>query len=95
MSEDRVYARVRFTYDKLELERGEVFELIGARNDDALMRGRYCVELKKSMKVRKCDDCGKEFADFAYSGHRSGNHAQKPITEKDFAPLFQKTSEEV
>ncbi len=90
---DRVYARVPFTYDRLDVERGEVFELIGARNDEKLTRLRYVVELKTKEKIRKCDDCGKEFVDFGFYGHRTKQHKREDPTDKDYVPLFEKEAE--
>ena len=76
----RAWAKRRFTYNGIDLEPGEVFELIGARNDVKLLGLEYCFEIKKRDEVLDCT-CGKTFAGERYlRGHQIGDkHPKEPI----------------
>ena len=79
----RAFAKRRFTYNGIVLEPGEVFEMIGARNDSKLVGLKYCEEIKRKGDVLNCT-CGKSFAGEAVEaylrGHQaSDKHPKEPI----------------
>lgn len=80
----KVYTKTPFDYDRLKLEGGEVFELMGKRNDEKLLEHRFVVEVKETREIRTCS-CGKEFmGDMFYHKHlSSSNHPKEVIVLKD------------
>ncbi len=74
---NKVWARKTFNYNGSELEQGEVFDLIGARNDEKLLRVGYLEEVKE--EVSHCT-CGKEFVEeINYLAHCRGSvHPKEP-----------------
>jgi len=58
----KFYARIPFGYDKKFRDRGEVFTLIGAKNDNKLQTLRYILPFNpKEHKEILCDSCGRKF----------------------------------
>ncbi len=76
----RAYAKKEMDYNGEHLERGEVFELIGARNDAKLLGLNFCEKVGKGDIVHDCT-CGKTFVhDFHYNNHLRGPvHPKTPI----------------
>lgn len=76
---NRVWAKKTFNYNGNELETGEVFTPIGARNDEKLLRVGYLEEVLKE-EVTHCT-CGKEFVhEINYLAHCLGSvHPKDPI----------------
>ena len=79
----RAFAKRRFTYNGIELEPGEVFKMIGARNDAKLLGLKYCGEVTRKSEVLNCT-CGKSFAGEASEaylrGHQvSDKHPKEPL----------------
>ncbi len=73
----RTYAKKEFTYNGVDLERGEIFELIGARNDQKLLAMGHCEKLAKKLDTFDCT-CGKSFAvEHLYHRHLAGNKHPK------------------
>ena len=74
---NKVWARKTFNYNGSELEQGEVFDLIGARNDEKLLRVGYLEEVKE--EVIHCT-CGKKFVhEVNHLAHNSGPaHPKEP-----------------
>jgi hypothetical protein len=59
---EKVYARLPFGYNKQFRDRGEVFALIGGRNDEKLRGARYFLPfISKEHKEILCDKCGRKF----------------------------------
>jgi len=59
----KVYARLPFGYNKKFRDRGEVFTLIGGRNDEKLRTNRYFIDFnpKEGHQEILCDSCGRKF----------------------------------
>jgi hypothetical protein len=58
----KVYARIPFGYNSKFRDRGEVFTLINARNDEKLRTLRYILPFsEKEHKEILCDGCGRKF----------------------------------
>ena len=79
----RAWAKKRFTYNGIELEPGQIFEMVEARNDQKLLGLNFCArvetrELKeKGMRVVDCD-CGMSFVDEPFLRvHQAGNKHPK------------------
>jgi len=68
-------AKIPFTYNRQNLERGELVELKGTPRDDQLRGLNYFVTYDKNEHSRSmCDNCGKIFAS---DGFRI-SHKKKP-----------------
>ena len=79
----RVWAKKKFTYNGIELEHGQIFEMIGARNDQKLLNLNFCGEVKtrelkeKGMQISDCV-CGVSFIDEPFMrAHQVGNKHPK------------------
>ena len=77
----RAFAKKRFTYNGIELEPGEVFEMIGARNDAKLLGLKYCGEIIRKSEVLNCT-CGKSFAGEMVEAYLRG-HQEKDKHPKE------------
>lgn len=76
----RHWARRPFKYAGVDMDRGQVFELIGAINDEKLVRLGYCDELDPKTELHTCAECGAEFIGI---GERTGHGAKR---HDPFAP---------
>ena len=76
----RAWARKPFNYNGEELQRGQVFEMVGARNDEKLLGLDYCQEVNKKVKVLDCN-CGYSFVgQDCYNYHlASEKHPKEPV----------------
>ena len=76
----RVYSKKHFTYNGEELEQGQCFELIGARNDQKLLGLNFCEPVSRRTEVLNCG-CGKSFVgERQLRVHQEGDkHPKKPI----------------
>jgi len=75
----RAWAKKTFTYNGEELEQGQVFELLGARNDPKLIGLRYCEQITKRTDVMDCT-CGKSFVgEQALRAHQRGVKHPKEV----------------
>ncbi len=76
----RAFARRPFTYNGIILQQGEVFELIGAKNDEKLLSMGHCDRVSKKTEVLDCT-CGKSYVgEGCYRNHqRSPVHPKEPI----------------
>lgn len=73
----QVWARRPFGYGSLALDRGQVFELTGARNDDKLLRLGYCEEWRgKKADAHECPACG---AKFIGGNERAGHYERRHV----------------
>jgi len=72
-----VFARRPFDYGQLHLDRGQVFELTGSRNDERLTRLLY-VEAYKGKKgdLHECAACG---AQFIGGNERQGHYEKRHL----------------
>ena len=80
----RAYSKRKFTYNGQELEHGQVFEMIGARNDAKLISVGYCEELKKRVEVLDCT-CGLSFVGegFLRNHQRGDKHPKGTLVLSD------------
>ena len=75
----QVVSGVDMAYNGRNVERGELFTLDGARNDEKLMDHHYVREFE-SGKPENCDNCGKQFAAQGHlDNHRREQH---PVRER-------------
>jgi len=73
----QVWARRPFQYGNRQLDRGQVFELGGARNDERLLRLGYCEAWKgKRNELHECAACG---ALFVGGNEREGHYERKHV----------------
>lgn len=61
----RAWAKRPFTYDGRPLDRGQVFRMIGARNDRRLLELNYCGLVADGDDLYTCALDGAEFIDLA------------------------------
>jgi len=80
----KYWARRPFTYAGQELDRGQITELIGARNDEKLVRLGYFAPVEKKAETFQCAVCGAEFVGYAereYHGNK--RHSDKVLTPEE------------
>jgi hypothetical protein len=92
MSEQLVFAKIPFRYN-IQRDRGEVFKLIGSKNDEKLIGLRYVLPFDPVVhKQIKCDMCTRTFiADGFYIGHKKKidcNADQGEPTKNETAELL-------
>lgn len=87
-----VQARVPFCYNKMNRDRGEVFKLIGARNDEKLIGMRFVLPCDPKAKLTHCDNCSRDFiAPGFYEAHKRKkdcNDEQGDLTRLETAELI-------
>lgn len=72
-----VFARRPFGYAGKELDRGQVFDLVSARNDEKLLRLQYVEEWKgKKSDLHECAACG---AQFVGGNERQGHYERRHL----------------
>jgi len=73
----KAIARRPFDYAGKALDRGQVFELVGSRNDEKLLRLRYVEEWKgKEKDLHECAACG---ALFIGGNEREGHYERRHV----------------
>ena len=78
MSEKQYYVRRPFDYAGEELDRGQIIELKGARNDEKLLRLGYVQELPRNTGFRECGVCFKKFVgEGERNGHAEMRHSDR------------------
>lgn len=87
------FAVIPFTYDGIELERGEILKLHGCIRDDQLIGLNYFRKWDTREHQRKhCDTCGKRFATegfyFMHKAKLRCTDPSKPITRDETAQLI-------
>lgn len=70
-----------FDYSGQALDRGQIVTLVGARNDDKLLRLGYVNEYAGTKRdLVTCDECGKQFTGHdARVGHYEKRHAVRDL----------------
>ncbi|MGA9772355.1 MAG: hypothetical protein WBV94_25200 [Blastocatellia bacterium] len=63
MANRKMWARRPIGYNGRQLDRGQVFELENAPNDEKLVRLGYVAELPRDTKPVECGVCGGKFYD--------------------------------
>lgn len=68
----KVFAKIPYVYGGRNLDRGEIFDLRGLRNDDKLVGMHLALVFDSRVhRIRSCPVCGRQFADeHALDGHR-------------------------
>lgn len=80
-SPTKVWARRPFGYANQQLDRGQIFELQGKRNDDRLVSYKYVEEVPKGTEIKTCSECGGEFIGESYRRtHGEKRHPTVPRT---------------
>lgn len=81
----RHYLRWPFDYDGRSYDRGQVVQLIGARNDERLIRLGYVGEVAPKTEIFVCGECGAEFVEqtarFSHGRDRHRDRALDPREE--------------
>lgn len=78
MSDKQYYVRRPFDYAGEELDRGQIIELKGARNDEKLIRLGYVQELARGNGFRECGVCFKRFTgEGERNGHAEVRHSDR------------------
>ena len=73
----QVWARRPFQYGDKQLDRGQVFDLTGSRNDERLLRLGYVEEIKRARKdLHECAACG---ALFVGGNERAGHYERRHV----------------
>lgn len=74
-------ARQPFDYVGLALDQGQIVELVGAKNDAALIRLGYVIELEPRTTTYECAECGGKFTSIeARSAHGRKRHPDRDLT---------------
>ena len=78
----KVWARRPFQYGPLALAQGEVFELMGAPNDEVLLRLRFVQEVVKSNRLHEHGTTGRKFIEAGYldAFGRAHDRAQEDLS---------------
>jgi len=80
----KYWARRPFTYAGQELDRGQITELVGARNDEKLVRLGYFAPVERKAKTFQCAICGAEFIGPAERTHHGDKrHSGKVLTPEE------------
>ncbi len=83
----RVYARWPFNYEGYNVSRHEIFNLTGARNDDKLLRMRYCEPVRTGTRTFQAPNGGPYFIsesgrdDYEKERRRQADLTRRGITE--------------
>lgn len=78
-----VFARRPIGYGDKQMDRGQVFELAGARNDEKLVRLQYVEEWKgKKSDLHECAACGAQFV----GGNERQGHYEKRHLRVELSP---------
>lgn len=82
MAESLYFARRSMTYgnpgNEKQLDRNQIFDLQGCRNDDKLLRLNYIAIAPKGTTVVQCGQCGAEFiTDEALNAHGRERHSRR------------------
>lgn len=72
----KFWAKRPFDYNGQSLDRGQVFEMVGARLDEKLVRLGYVAELAKKTQLHECANCGAQFVGL---GERQGHYEERHI----------------
>ena len=71
-------ARRPFGYGGQDLEEGQLFDLAGLRNDEKLIRLRFCEKVGRKDETFPCSGCGKFFAEEgSLRRHQARAHSSK------------------
>jgi len=80
----RYWARRPFTYAGQELDRGQIVELVGARNDEKLVRLGYFAPVERKGETSRCAECGAEFIGLTERDyHGDKRHSGKVLTPEE------------
>lgn len=80
----RYYARRPMGYSGRDLDRGQVFPLAGAPNDEKLERLGFMAPLDKAEPVYACAACGAEFVgEPERRGHGDKRHRAYPLDARE------------
>ncbi|MBW2672589.1 MAG: hypothetical protein JRD89_04120 [Deltaproteobacteria bacterium] len=80
----KYWARRPFAYAGQELDRGQITELVGARNDEKLVRLEYFAPVERKAEIYRCGICGAEFIGLAEREHHGDKrHSGKVLTPEE------------
>lgn len=76
-----IWAKRPFDYAGKSLDRGQVFEFGGHRNDEKLERLGYVTPVEKKATLHECSACGAQFIGIAErTGHYEKRHVERELT---------------
>ena len=78
-----VVARRPMGYKGQEIDRGQVFELADARNDEKLLRFGYVGEVDKKEATYDCSDCGARFVGESERRAHGDKRHRGPLTPQE------------
>jgi hypothetical protein len=66
------------------LHRGQIFKMVSARNNEALLRLGYMSNFDRKAERYTCAECGSEFVDMGCrDGHGKEMHRETPMDERE------------
>ena len=84
-----VWAARPFQYAALILDRGQVFELQGTRNDEKLLAFGYIKELERDTELYECNRCPGQFIGMRERAtHADKRHPMVPLTVEEEERMF-------
>lgn len=90
----KVYARRPYGYNGQELDRGQVFTLVGAKNDGRLEVLGLLAEVPANADLYVCSECGGEFVTEAWRRtHGDKRHPGRVLTDRDMDRLLDREAE--
>jgi hypothetical protein len=85
------YARRPFDYDGESLDRGQIFQFKGLRNDERLLTLGYAQKLQKNADELECNRCGAVFTGHGeLNAHGKLRHPAEPMTEDELADALER-----
>lgn len=93
-SQKRYYARIPFGYQGKDLDRGQIFNMVGLINDEKLIRVEYAKELNAADPVAHCGVCQAQFiSDRLRTEHAKLRHAAHYETEDQWTEALERQQE--
>ena len=87
----KVWATRPYQYNGQQLDRGQVFEMANARNDERLELLGYLKPLEKGTQLHTCAECGAEFTGIQErTAHGRKRHPERPLTPEEEDRLLER-----
>ena len=84
MAESKKFARWPQTYGGQKHDRGQLIELCGLPNDEALDRLGYVADVPRDTTLKECGVCGAKFIDeSSRNGHAERRHREHYLTPEE------------
>ena len=90
------WARNPIIYNGHNLDRGQVFEFGGQRNDEKLERLRYVLPVEDGSETYTCAECNGEFIEQTFrTAHGDRAHPKREFTEQELDRLLDRQDREM